>query len=208
METQMQGSPSPSSARASKKSPTDGEAGDGAGLQGGVGNGGQRNGHEAAVDAGGDRELFALMAGLKVSLGKQSVVQERGGLGGDGFKELVVDGAEVAGGEETVQIEQAEEFAGAVGRAGFAQGNAVDAADVVQDDAGPFGRVGVGAGVGDGEAKAALNGLGDGAAGDAGILFKQDLAGVETASHAHRAVLSGLILAGLADKDRSRVRGR
>src|SRR5579872_2977867 len=142
-------------------------AGDGARGDLRPGKGGQAGGHEAALDFGGDVQLFAVAALALFGQGELRVVDEGGGVGGDGAEQVVVHLGEAARLEAAVEIEEAEE----VGVAGaalavFAQRDTDDGADAVGDD-GSRAVFGVGAeGVSEDVFAGVVNGLADGAVGE------------------------------------------
>src|SRR5579859_8180858 len=71
-------------------------AGDGARGDLRPGKGGQAGGHEAALDFGGDVQLFTVAALALFSEGELRVVDKGGGVGGDGAEQVVVDLGETA----------------------------------------------------------------------------------------------------------------
>ena len=56
------------------------------------------------LNGGGNVELFAVAAGVLLGDGELGVVDERGGLGGDGLEQVVVDLGELSGIEPAVEI--------------------------------------------------------------------------------------------------------
>ena len=164
---------------------------DGTGGDAGVGEVGDFDRHEILLDAGGDVEFFAVAAGVFFGDGELGVVDEGGGLGGDGLEEIVIDLGELAGVEAAVEIEDAEDFAmgGAVGfarlanllGAATAKRDADDGADALGDHA-VGARAGFGGeGVGDHVFAGGAGGLLDGGAGE-GEVVGEDFAGAATSA--------------------------
>ncbi len=141
-------------------------AGDGAGGDFGEGDGWEFGRHDVALDGGGDVEFFAVEAVVFLGEGELGVVDERGGIGGDGAQEVAVDVREGAGADAAVEVEESEDlgFAIGTGAAVASEGNADDTANVVGDDA--LGGLAGAEGIGNDEFACGFEGFADGAVGD------------------------------------------
>src|SRR6185312_2167289 len=112
-------------------------AGDGARGDLRPGEGGQARRHQAALNFGGNVQLFAVASLALFGNGELRVVDEGGSVGRDGAEQVVIDLGQAAGLEAAVEGEQSEQ----VGVAGaalavLAQRDADDRADAVGDDRG------------------------------------------------------------------------
>ena len=85
-------------------------------LDDGVRHGRELYGHQAAMDASGDAELFACGAGELFGMGEKDVFDQGCGFGGDGVEQLVIDLGELAGGYLAVEVEKAEQVGLVLGR--------------------------------------------------------------------------------------------
>jgi len=81
-------------------------AGHGARGDLGPGERGRADGHEAALNFGGDIHFLAVDALAFLGHGELRVIDQRGGVGGDGAEEVAVDLGEAACFETAVEIEQ------------------------------------------------------------------------------------------------------
>ena len=87
--------------------------------------------------AGGDSKFLARSARLRFRLGEQGIMQQRGGLSGDGVKQLLIDFTQVSRAYLAIEIKKPQQFGMLVFCIAPAQRNAVDAANLIHHHARP-----------------------------------------------------------------------
>ena len=112
-------------------------AGDGAGSDLRIREGRHICRHQAALDVRGDVQLLLVVALAFFGERQLRIVDERGGVSGDGLEQVVVDFRQSARAQAIIEIEESEQIAFARGRTGatLAQRDADYAADAVGNDA-------------------------------------------------------------------------
>ena len=110
----------------------------GPGLNRSIGNHGQSNRHQAAVNSRRDSQLLARLASFVFRLREKRIVHQRCCFGGDHVKQLVIDFSEITRPNLAIEIKESKQLTRLRCGDSAAQGNAVDAANLVHQYTWPF----------------------------------------------------------------------